>query len=125
MRYLFCCAFVLISCSSVVEQIQGSNTAYVSPAMEECLAMKTLWQIECFCIEQDACEGRHYACFWDLADDGLGKNPEMADLYNIFYNDMIKCGENSVRLSDINPCEDAALAAALKRCEERLLRHEN
>jgi len=121
MRSMLCCIFVFASCNDIVEQTQGSEATYISPAMEECLAMKTLWQVECFCIEKDACESRHYACFWNLADDGLGKNPEMADLYNTFYNDLLKCRENSVKISDINPYEDAALVAALKRCEERLL----
>lgn len=95
-------------------------TAMISPAMLTCMSMRTLWQVDCFCPEVDACESRRYACFWDLSVDGLAKNPEMADLYAMFRADMLECREISVKSDDIGPCEDKALMAALARCERRL-----
>ena len=106
-----------MSCSySKEEQFDGGSI--ITDAMKTCLDMKQLWQIDCFCIEKDACIGRRYACFWDPAIIGLEKNPEMKDLYLLFRQDMLKCLE--LKLNFVDKCEQEALNLGLKRCEERL-----
>lgn len=122
MRRIMFCALVLAACGGEPTYEMVSVLApRASPEMLECLAMRTLWQVDCFCWEADACEGRKYACFWDLSHDGLMKNPEMADLYVMFHADLMTCREYAVKPGDIASCEDAALEQALIRCEHRLL----
>lgn len=89
-------------------------------AVAECKAMKTLWQVDCFC-NNDGCEGRRYACFWDLSAGGLAKNPEMVDLYDVFHQKILECRSNYLKIDDVNPCEDNALSRAFLRCEERII----
>jgi len=111
----------LTYCSGGDAIVTAADTSVeVSDSMKKCLAMGSLWQIKCFCYGRDACEGSGgFPCFWDPADNGLKKNPEMADLYELFKKDRIKCREN-MNLNDIPPCDERALAQALLRCEKRL-----
>lgn len=113
---------LLVSCGG--EDIEENNIVFddVNQYELQCRGMKNLWQVECFCYPNEGlCEGRRYVCWWDLSRRfGLRDYPEMEDLYEIFYAERIACRENSVKLDDINPCDDLALERAIKRCEERL-----
>ena len=112
----------LASCGD--EDIEANKIVFddVNQYELQCRGMKNLWQVECFCYPNEGlCEGRRYVCWWDLSRRfGLRDYPEMEDLYEIFYAERIACRENSVKLDDINPCDDLALERAIKRCEERL-----
>lgn len=120
MRAIILCAAMLAACGDGGgEPMEFGVVSVVSPAALECASMRTLWQVDCFCTPE-YCEGKRYACFWDLSDDGLTRHPEMADLYGVFHAEMLRCRETSVRMDDIRPCEDGALARALGRCERRL-----
>lgn len=121
MRYLIV-TLLLVSCGDVD---LGANSKVYDDSDQysiRCHGMKNLWQVECFCYPNEGlCEGRRYVCWWDLSRRfGLRDYPEMEDLYEIFYAERLACRENSVRIDDINPCDDLALERAIERCEERL-----
>lgn len=119
-RFFWILLFCSCSSEEIVEEQKCRQIDTAEFAATECKAMKTLWQVDCYCVES-GCIARHYACFWDLSHDGLGKNPEMADLYDIFYGEFTDCHLNSLKIDDVSPCEDDALARALARCEQRMI----
>lgn len=107
---------LLVSCGD--EDIEANKIVFgdVNQYELQCRGIKNLWQVECFCYPNEGlCEGRRYVCWWDLSRRfGLRDYPEMEDLYEIFYAERIACRENSVKLDDINPCDDLALERARK-----------